>query len=377
MVLDIGDLPVWRGVQDEPGFVTLPFKLGIDHGLIRLRLSPSELRRITEEYSRDTYGFITSPPGTSEWGTRLGDWYFELLAKQVGRLIGKTVLEIGSGSLHIAERVVNELGAAHFTACDPALRPESRLKDIEVVREYFTGSLFDRKHFDLVLSINTLEHIPDPFEHLVDIRRLLETRNGAIYVVVPDCSRGLRMGDPGICIHEHLSYFTPETLESGLRSSGFAAYWLYTEDDTIFALARPAVTVSKQDDSFRVSTQFLEAFESRFRDNLEAIQQLIANKATTRLGIHGCSVGLNNLFGLLGIASNTNIYLFDGDSRKVGKFLPTFNRPIKASTDSSYRTVEAVIVAALTYYDEIRNFVVNNHDILPSQVYPIIPFEEC
>ena len=377
MKLNVGNLPIWKGVQGEPGFTALPFTLGISRGLIRLALPQSELDRITEAYSKDSYSFITSPPGTSAWGNRLGDWYFDMLAKQVGHLAGKTVLEVGSGTLYIAERVASELEAAHFIACDPALRSKPGLKTVEVVREYFSWQLFNHQSFDLIISIGTLEHIPDPFEHLVDVRRLLEARNGTLYVVVPDCSRGLRMGDIGICVHEHLSYFTPETLTSILTTCGFVVDWLYTQQDTIFATAQPTSAAFEEDDSSEISTALLKMFDTRLHRNLETARRLIfTHKQNGRLAIHGCHAGLNNLFGLLGIGTDPNIFLFDGDSNKVGKYLPTFDRPIMSSTDDLYKTMQTVIVAALTYYDEIYESIVNDHQIPSSRIYPVMPLDE-
>ena len=109
MQVNVGNLPIWNGVQNRPGLARSPFVLGVNNGIISLILSEAELKRITQEYSNDSYSFITSPPGTSEWGTRLGDLYFQKLAEQTGPLAGKSVLEIGSGTLYIAERVATEL----------------------------------------------------------------------------------------------------------------------------------------------------------------------------------------------------------------------------------------------------------------------------
>ncbi len=373
MQVNVGNLPVWMGPQDKPGFITLPFTLGIERGLVRLILPPADLQRITDEYGNDAYGFITSPPGTSGWGNRLGDWYFNMLAKQVGSLTGKRVLEVGSGTLYIAEKVVRELGAESFIACDPALRDKTDLPNIEVYRQYFTWERFKDRPIDLVLSINTLEHIPDPFAHLTEIRRLLEPNNGTFFVVIPDCTRGFRAGDVGICVHEHLSYFTPETLTNVLMACGFVVTWIHNEEDTIIATAHPGQAAAPESDLSHVSEEFLTIFEAEFRRKLDMARQLIDEHRQKRLAIHGCSVNLNNTLALLGIQSDPHITLFDGDSNKVGKYLPAFDTPIRASTDEVYRTMDAVIVSAMTYYDEIAKFLVSYHGIPADKIYPIVP----
>ena len=372
---DVGRLPVWSGVQDEPGFTTRPFTLEVSHGLIRLAMSESELEEITARYSSDSYDFITSPPGSAEWGTRLADGYVGILQQQVGSLVGKVVLEIGSGTLYIAEKVAGNLNAERFVACDPTLRSKSELSAVEVVPEYFSSRLFDNEQFDLILSINNLEHMPEPLGHLRDIRRLLKASEGILFLVLPDSSRGLKMGDLGICVHEHLFYYTPETLSAALGACGLVIDWLYTQEDTIFATARPGSLSCPPANTSEVSAALLKTFETMSRRNLVQTEQLIAShvRDAPPLGIHGCSIGLNNILALLNIGADQNIFLFDGDSNKSRKYLPTFDRPIISASDDVYQTMRTVIVAALTFYNEISEFIMRTHNIPAHRIFPITP----
>ena len=374
--IDIGNLPVWNGVQDKPGFNNLPFVLGINRGVVRLDLTQTDLDSITQGYSSDSYSFITSPPGTSEWGSRLGDLYFQMLANQVGSLAGKTVLEIGAGTVYIGRRVLEELGADHFIACDPAIKAESDLSNLEVVREYFGTALFGERHLDLVLSINNLEHVPDPSGYLMDVRQSLERTDGTLYVVIPDTSRGLESGDIGICVHEHLSYFTPESFTNMLRVCGFELTWLHTQDDTIFATAKPVSAIDAEGINSEDDMAILARFKDRVSYNLDSARRLIdQHRGNSQLAIHGCDVRLNNILGLLGIHQDPTIFLFDGDSNKVDKYLPAFDRPILAASDDQYNSMDAVIVSPLTYYKEITSSIANAHNIPPGRMYPIFPLD--
>jgi len=376
MQVNVGNLPVWNGVQDRPGLTKSPFVLGVTNGVISLVLTGSELDRITQEYSSDSYSFITSPPGTSEWGTRLGDLYFQKLAEQSDNLDGKSVLEIGSGTLYIAERVARELEAELVIACDPAIRDDSDLNEVKIVREYFGAEVFEGQSFDVVLSINNLEHVPDPFSYLNDVRRLLEAKNGMLYLVVPDSTRGLQTGDVGICVHEHLSYFTPDSFTKMLAACNFETSWLHTQDDTIFAVVRPGQGVRGDGNKSESCEALLERFEARFHQNLDSARRLISEKKQdSRLAIHGCNIGLNNLLALLEIQSDPNIFLFDLDSNKVDRYLPAFDRPIMSATDDTYKTMEYAIVSALTFYDEISANIVRDHNLPSSMIHPITPLD--
>jgi len=374
MQVYIGDIPVWQGVQDGPGFTTAPFTFGINRGVIQQVVSESESEEIVSGYGGDNYNFITSPPGTSSWGTALGNWYFQLLSEQIGNLSGKNVLEIGAGTLYLADRIVGELGANHFYACDPAIRTASKNSNVEVVREYFSPDLFHGNQIDLAVSLNSLEHVPDPFQYLLDLRQILEPSNGTLFMTVPDSRRGLRAGDLGICIHEHLSYFVPESLANTLRFCGFAISWTYTHDDHIFVTARPAAALGNATDAPAQSEELLVRFSDRFPENLQSAQQLISSGAGRKsLAIHGCSAGVNTTLALLGINSDPNIFLFDGDSRKMGKYLPAFDQPILGSTDQRYKEMDTVVIAALAFYDEILRFIRQEHGISNARIKPINP----
>lgn len=368
--VEVGNLPLWMGVQDKPGAIPLPFAFGIEQGLIRLAVDPEIRDRVTKHYGDTDYNFITSPPGTSDWGNQLGDMYFEHLARTVGSLNGKTVLEIGSGTLHIAKRVVSELGARKLIACDPALKSEDSTKSIEVAREYFTKGSFPGATLDAVLSINNLEHIPNPFEYLTTVRALLENNSGFLFVIVPDCERSLRSGDVGICLHEHLSYFTESSLRFVLARCGFSIDSLHKQDDALFAVARPGPISTP---NFRSQESLLGEFKARMTASLEHARGMIdLHRNSGRVAIHGCSVGLNNILHLLKIRNIEGFHLFDGDTRKANRYLGAYDLPILSSEDERYKTMRTVLVSAPTYFEPIKRFALGK-GIPPDRILPLTP----
>lgn len=366
----VGDLPLWKGVQDKPGTIPLSFAFGFEQGLIRLAVESAILDQVTQHYGEADYSFITSPPGTSEWGNQRGNIHFEELAKSAGPLNGKTVLEIGSGTLYIAQRVASELGVQKLIACDPALQSQSPAKAIEVVREYFTKDSFKGDSFDAVLSINNLEHIPNPFEYLSTIRALLEKNAGAFFVVVPDCERSLRSGDVGICLHEHLSYFTESSLRSVLALCGLSVEYLHKQDDTLFALARPSAPAILD---VAQAESLLREFETKMTTSLDHARRMVErHRNDTPLAIHGCSVGLNNILHLLKLRHVEGLELFDGDSNKTGRYLGAYDRPIISSADERYPHMRTVLIAASTFHDPIKRFAIGR-GIAAERILPLTP----
>ena len=90
------------------------------------------------------------------------------------------------------------------------------------------GDLLDARlpsgRFDLVVSLEVVEHLPSPAEHLRELARV--TRPGGLLLLTTPNWRGLsrrwlglrwRVVDP-----EHLGYFTPAVLAHALREAGYS-----------------------------------------------------------------------------------------------------------------------------------------------------------
>lgn len=354
--VDLGALPLWKGVQDAPGFESVPFVLETERGLIRLNRGSAAVAAVVERYGSSGYTFISTPPGHSSWGTRRAQWYLDTLAEGVGRLDDRTVLEIGSGTLFVADRVVTDLGAARVIACDPALRESGRAR-VDVVRDYFEYARFRDRRIDLVLSINNLEHVSDPARYLAEVRAVLEPTGGRFFIVVPECTRALRDGDWGLCVHEHLSYFTESSFRRLAAGTGFRVTRTWAAEDTLIALldCRDVTPMAGGDEDVA-----LEAAGRRFFDSLDAARRRLGalRERGARIGLHGCSAGLNNVLALLKLDTAEDVWLFDGDEAKAGKFLPAFDRPIEAAGGAAYRGMTNVVVAASTFFEPIRRFAI-------------------
>ena len=64
---------------------------------------------------------------------------------------------------------------------------------------------------------------------------------------------------------------------------------------------------------------------------------------------------------LFGLNDNENILVFDGDDTKVGHYLPTCLSVVRASDDPTYQEVDRVFIAATSFYQEIKQFLMEQH----------------
>ena len=137
------DLPFWTGVQEDPSIKQrFSFRLGMHaDGFITQTTDQKYLKMVKRAYSDESYQHITKPPGSSNWSNRLGDRYVRFIMEHLPRLDDKTVVEIGSGSLFIAQKICQTNAVKKYLAVDPANQEASTDNRIIVIRDYFSKAL--------------------------------------------------------------------------------------------------------------------------------------------------------------------------------------------------------------------------------------------
>jgi 2-polyprenyl-3-methyl-5-hydroxy-6-metoxy-1,4-benzoquinol methylase len=105
----------------------------------------------------------------------------------------------------------------------------------------------DAASFDIVTMFEVIEHLRDPLNYLNEIFKILR-RDGLLFLTTPNynsLSRILLGSKWSFIEHKHLFYFTPKTLKSLLRKTGFKKVELITKNISISEIARNMVHFSK------------------------------------------------------------------------------------------------------------------------------------
>jgi predicted SAM-dependent methyltransferase len=99
--------------------------------------------------------------------------------------------------------------------------------------------------FDIITSFEVIEHINNPREELNNFYKLLR-KGGLVYVTTPNFNSILRYRLKSeynvICYPEHLSYYTPKTLNKVFIQSGFKTKKITT---TGFSFTRLKTSIGK------------------------------------------------------------------------------------------------------------------------------------
>lgn len=139
------------------------------------------------------------------------------------KLYDKTICEIGSGSGTLA-RII---GKDFPIDCYEPSPTFDETENIKVIKSFFTAPI---KKYDIVILSHTFEHLPDIDSFLRLIHCNLKP-DGKIIISVPNFLIGLKKKFINMLSPEHVSYFTPKSLEKALNLNGFQNCKIYLYND--------------------------------------------------------------------------------------------------------------------------------------------------
>lgn len=149
-------------------------------------------------------------------------------------LRGKRIIEIGCGKGEFLTMLC-EKGGNWGIGFDPAYvsaRNLSPAKDRITFITDFYSEKYAHVHGDFVCCKMTLEHIPDTLRFMQTVRRSVGERSATkVFFMIPEVLRILRDRAFWDIYYEHCSYFSPGSLASLFRRSGFVVEDLGTEYD--------------------------------------------------------------------------------------------------------------------------------------------------
>lgn len=364
-------MPFWEGVQRASGIRrTLPFSLTATIGSqIRQIASEQAIIDVVNAYQSDEYKFITPPPGASSWANSLGERSVMAVENAVGNDRPKNILEIGGGSTWVARRLWDRYNPESYSLVDPSVRDSA--EGVEVIRDYFPNLLLAGRHFDLVLGFSVLEHVPNPLGTLRNIRMQLAPY-GKVILIYPDCERQLCRGDLNVLTHEHLSYFTEASSHWLAVAAGFNVISLHSKND-LFTLVLEASSgesnVSPKLDEAKLLLHSAEMFQNLLTNTASKIRQCL--EEGQHVAFHGATEGLNTFFSMTGLGNHKNIHVYDGDASKEGFYLPACSTPIMSPMDRSYAENSLLVISAMSFYEQIKQFAVEKAGFDPSRLLPL------
>ena len=268
------------------------------------------------------------------------------------------VLEIGCNEGHMLQ-FCKERGAQTMVGVEPSMEEEfSPGPGIQILPGYFDRTLLKGQTFDLAYMIEVLEHIPFPVEFLRDVHSVLES-DGRIAISVPNCESGLEYGNIGMPIHEHLIYFTPESLAGTLQRASFEVVRITATFSHLYCLAEKS---SEARTDTQASSASADAFWPACTERFEKVAAFAAEQAEL-WGLYGaCSLTANLLAWRTGIDLNI-CETIDADPNKRGRVVSGCHSKTISPDDAVAAGIRNVVVMPFGFQENIESFI---HERYPS-----------
>jgi SAM-dependent methyltransferase len=204
--------------------------------------------------------------------------------------------------------------------------------------------------FDAFLLLMFLEHMPDPNAALRAIADSL-TDDGVGLVEVPNFDMVLRKTLFAEFIGDHLLYFTGQTLRTTLEVNGFEV----VESSELRDEYVISVVVRKRS---RLDISHFHAYREKIKADID---EYLSRFATRRVAVWGAGHQALAIIALTGIADRIR-YVVDSAPFKQGRYTPATHVPIVAPEALQADPVDAVIVMAASYSDEVAGIVRQRFD---------------
>ncbi len=266
-------------------------------------------------------------------------------------LVGKKVIEIGCGRgdfLAILDQLPVDAHGIEFSEESVRQCRDSGLKVSQGYPDADPGDI-PGGPFDAFFLLMFLEHMPDPGASLRAIRRQM-VPGGVGLIEVPNFDMMVRERLFSEFISDHLLYFSRETLLSTLCWNGFEVIGAEElRDDYVLSVA------------VRKREPLDLADFSRCQERIaQDLSEFVAGYPDRRVAVWGAGHQALAVLALSGIASTIR-YVVDSAPFKQGKFTPATHLPVVPPSALVSDPVEAVIVMAASYSDEVADIIARDH----------------
>jgi len=265
-------------------------------------------------------------------------------------LTNKTIIEIGTGNGEYLSLMKQFNIDAYGLEYSEQSVNQCNTNGLNVLQGYIDDENYkiSNKLYDAFFILNFFEHMPDPNTVLKGLANNL-SENAVGIIEVPNFDMILRQNLYSEFITDHLFYFTTETLKNALSQNGFEI--IECKEIWYDYILSAIVKKRKKTDlsSFREHKQNIE---STLNDYISLYD---------KVAVWGAGHQALTVLSLANLGNKIQ-YVVDDAAFKQNKYTPATHIPIVSSHMLKKEPVDAVIVMAASYSDEVAKKIRQNFD---------------
>lgn len=300
---------------------------------------------------------------------QLMDIQIDFLERHFPLRQGAAVLEVGCAEGFFLARIVErKSGNIQVSGIEPSRRYVEYARSLIPRGRFYEDLLeeveFGNERFDLVIMRHVFEHLLSPIRTLEIVSGVLKP-TGAMFVEVPDAAIPVA-GAFHFFHHEHLSYFTKETLTATVARAGFKPLCVEQfqtnpansgfDYPVLRAIAKPDrnAHVEKHPDQPRAIWEihrriYEEFWELRLLPLVRRLKDLY--RMRKRLAIFGAGPHTMDLLEWLSLPTTFWTVILDNNPAKQGKRLCGI--PVDLPTSEQLSALDVILVSSAAFEGEI------------------------
>lgn len=301
------------------------------------------------EYFYNSNNYMTSSTGAYS-GRFTNDIFLEFIKKNINIKKKYNVLEIGANDLYLLEKFYNNINSA--LTIDPCVIPNKKLKKINCIKNFLENVDPKKIDFkpDIVICGHTLEHIADPLVFMKNLKKFTNKKT-KFFFQFPSCESLIDRRAFDQVHHQHFNFFSVVSFNALLGKVKFVlnkfeicehhygSLMTYFKNDNVlsnYKKFRAPLGIS----SYKLLNSYKE-----YKVYMQNLIKIIQNYKKRGFKLYGVGAGLMlplvnyHLNGIL----NSCDKLLDDDKRKINKFFPNINVPIKSLKNADLRKSLAIV----------------------------------
>jgi len=331
-ILNKSDTLIWTNASDEVTSRKRMYRCVINQcencGHIYQPLS-SDLKSILGELYCSNHAQLSTPLGRGNWGMKRAEKFLDILQKNVDLKKHDSAIEIGCADGYLL-RCLKKNGFQSLVGIEPSIDKTEKIDGVSFLKDFAGEQLQFPQRYGLIFSSGVFEHI----EEIGGVMKFCKNnlrKNGELFFCIPNVKRQLRDGDPAFFSHQHVHYYTENSLTYLLSKHGF-------EIKSLFSTGESLVVCTKIDSEKEVSLDyfvFYDDYQKRLSKVLSRIENILRGDNVI---VHGVNNALNNILSWLN--TDYRFTLVDNDNTKHGK--KYFGKVVNCLDNiilSSYKTV--------------------------------------
>lgn len=268
----------------------------------------------------------------------------------------RRVLEVGCGGCVVLSDLKSRGYDVFGIDSSPFAAQEGAKKGVDVLTDFFPSEKLEGA-YDLIFHVDVLEHIDDPASFLKHHYDRLSD-NGVIVVNVPDATESIELGDISMAMHQHLNYFTVDSLARTLEAAGFEVISVDKAryGGSLYAVGRrnkqlPALLGKWQTVAHEAT---YETFVTKATKVMAAMNNAIDEITSDAANTLGYYVPLRSLPYIAITPNRKPFRFFDDTGHWHHREFDGVDVEVENFADLKARPVSHVIIMSLTFSDAIR-----------------------